>query len=237
MREGMSLQQAGSHDGPDVVPTALGERKGDENAEGRLPQNPEAEARAQEFERTIRAEQKAQFQRLKYESQAIYGLSRGVPGVRSPEKWAEIVEKAGDEIGNGRFIVRCLGAERYLDYDTVAVLVTLRQNLISDLEKATAVDIMMIDAAIIAYYNMLRVQGWIGNLSIVVERELFGQEPLNKYHGHVVGDQLEKQLGRLAEVMLPLQDRASRMMMRSLESLAPRASTRGKRRSKRLRTS
>jgi hypothetical protein len=37
---------------------------------------------------------------------------------------AEVLEKAGDEIGNGCFIVRQLGAERYLDYETVAVLIT-----------------------------------------------------------------------------------------------------------------
>ena len=89
-----------------------------------------------------------------------------------------------------------------------------------------AAEIMMIDAPIIAYYNMLRTQRWIGNLSLVVERDFFGQEPLNAVHGPKVGDKLEKQLGRLAEVMLPLQERAARMMMRSLEALrsAPNAS-------------
>ena len=190
-----------------------------DDAEGRLPRDPEAEARAEEYERQIREEQRAQFQRLKYDSQAIYGLSRGLLGVRSPEKWAEILEKAGDEIGNGRFIVRCLGAERYLDYDTVAVLITLRQNLIADLEHAGAAEIMMIDAAVVAYYNMLRTQGWMGNISLVVERELFGQTPLNEIHGPTVGAALEEQLRRLAEIILPLQERSTRMMLRSLEAL------------------
>jgi hypothetical protein len=49
---------------------------------------------------------------------------------------------------------------------------------------------MMADSAIIAYCNMLRVQGWIGNLCLVVERDLFGQAPLNELHGHTVGKQL-----------------------------------------------
>jgi hypothetical protein len=132
---------------------------------------------------------------------------------------AALLERSGDEIGNGRFIVRCLGAERYLDNETVAVLVTLRQNLIADLQDATASDIMMIDTAIIAYFNLLRVQGWIGNLCLVVERDAFGQEPLNYYHGDTVGNRLEEQLRRLAEVMLPLQERSHRMMIRSLEAL------------------
>jgi hypothetical protein len=117
--------------------------------------------------------------------------------------------------------VRCLGAERYLEPEIVAVLITLRQNLMSERPHLTAADVMKIDAAIIGYYNMLRTQRWIGDLSLVFERELFGQEPLNEIHGARVGEQLEKQLRRLGETMLPLQERAARMMMRSLEALGP----------------
>ncbi len=174
------------------------------------------EARAAAHEARIGKEMDIQFVRLKDESQAIFGLVKGRPGVRSPKKWAELLEKAGDEIGNGRFIVRCLGAERFLDYETVAVLLSFRQNLISNLKSASAANIMMIDTAVISYYNYIRVQGWVGNLSLVFEREHFGQEPLNEIHGPQVGDGLEEQLRRLAEVMMPLQDRAHRMMMRSL---------------------
>jgi hypothetical protein len=75
---------------------------------------------------------------------------------------------------------------------------------------------------VIAYYNMLRAQGWIGNLSLVVERELFGQEPLNAIHGAMVGDALEEKLRRLAEIIVPLQERSTRMMLRSLEALHSR---------------
>ena len=187
------------------------------------PSDPEAEAEAEAFERRVQAEANEQFKRLKDEAQAIYGLTRGRPGVRTQQQWAALLEKAGDELGNGSFIVRCLGAERYLEPEIVAVLVTLRQNLMAELPRVTAADIMMIDAAIISYYNILRTQRWIGNLSLVVERELFGQEPLNEIHGDKAGDRLEEQLRRLAEVLLPLQDRAGRMMMRSLESLGYRS--------------
>ena len=199
-----------------------------DDAEERLPRDPEAEARAEEYQRKVREEQRAQFQKLKYDAQAIYGLSRGPLGVRSPEKWAEILEKAGDEIGNGRFIVRCLGAESYLDYDTVAVLITFRQNLVADLEHAGAAEIMRIDAAVVAYFNMLTTQGWMGNISLVVERELFGQTPLNAIHGPTVGAALEEQLRRLAEIILPLQERSARMMLRSLEALSSRPMRRGR---------
>ena len=79
----------------------------------------------------------------------------------------------------------------------------------------------MIDTAVVSYYNFLRVQGWIGNLSLTFERELFGQNPLSEIHGSAVGNQLRDQLERLSEVILPLQDRAHRMMVRSLAQLRP----------------
>jgi hypothetical protein len=36
----------------------------------------------------------------------------GRPGIRSLADIQKLLAKAGDEIGNGRFVVRCLGAER-----------------------------------------------------------------------------------------------------------------------------
>jgi hypothetical protein len=105
------------------------------------------------------------------------------------------------------FLVRQLGAERYLDSEMVAVLITLRQNLLAELAKPTAADIMIIDSVVVAYYNFLRTQHWIGDLSLVVERELFSQEPLNKIHGPTVGARLSEEIRRLAEVLLPLQER------------------------------
>ncbi len=175
---------------------------------------------AEAFEDRIQEEKTAQFKRLKDNAKAILGQVQGLPGVRSPKAWAEMLEKAGDDIGNGRFIVRQLGAERYLDPETVAVLITLRQNLLSEISKPSTAHIMMVDSAIIGYYNMMRTQGWIGNLSLVVERGLFGQAPLNEVHGPHIGEELEKHLGRLAETMLPLQDRAHKMMARSLAAVS-----------------
>lgn len=167
----------------------------------------------------MRDEQRALFQRVKDEARALFGMVEGRPGVRSLKELQAFLEKAGDEIGNGRFIVRFLGAERYLDVGTVAALITLWQNLIAEIERPTAADIMMIDGAVVAYYNFLRVQGWIGNLSLVFERELFGEAALNEIHGPDLGAKLRDDLERLSEVILPLQDRCHRMMVRSLERL------------------
>lgn len=148
-----------------------------------LPGSLHIEWKAEEHEARIKSDMKGQFQRLNDEAKAVYGLVAGRPGVRSPHQWREMIEEAGDTIGNGRFIVRCLGAERYLDAETVALLITLRQNLTAELEHPSTVDLMMIATAVVAYYNFLRVQGWIGNAALVFEQELLGRAPLNEIHG------------------------------------------------------
>lgn len=183
------------------------------------PISPADDVAAEAHERRVRTEFAQQFARLKDEAQAIYGLTHGRPGVRSPQQWAAMLEKASDEIGNGRFLVRMLGAERYLEPETVAVLITLRQQLLAERKRTTAADVMMVDTAVVAYYNFMRVQGWMGNLALVVERELFGQTPLNEIHGPQTGARLNEELQRLAEVLLPLLDRTQKMVSRSLAHL------------------
>ena len=42
---------------------------------------------------------------------------------------------------------------------------------------------MLADMAVLAYRNLLRIQGWIGSLCLVMERELFGQEPVSEANG------------------------------------------------------
>jgi hypothetical protein len=181
--------------------------------------SPADEAAAEAHERRVRTELNQQFARLKDEAQAIYGLTHGRPGVRTPQQWAEMLEKAGDEIGNGRFLVRMVGAERYLEPETVAVLITLRQQLLAERRRITAADVMMIDTAVVAYYNFMRVQGWIGNLALVVERELFGGSALSDIHGTETGERLREELQRLGEVLLPLLDRTQKMIARGVARL------------------
>ena len=104
----------------------------------------------------------------------------------------------------------------------MATLGHLRKGLMAGIEHPTAADQMMADSALIAYHNMLRVQGWIGSLCLTVERELFGQAPLSEIHGPTVGNQLAEEIARLEDVLMPLVDRCHRMMTRSLTSLEAR---------------
>jgi hypothetical protein len=76
----------------------------------------------------------------------------------------------------------------------------------------------------LAYRNVLRIQGWIGSLCRVAERELFGQEPVSEANGATVGARIEREMHQLDQTLMPLLDRAHRVLVRSLDRLEPRRS-------------
>jgi hypothetical protein len=83
---------------------------------------------------------------------------------------------------------------------------------------------MVIDLAVLAYVNALRVQGWIGDLSLVIEHELFAEESLKvklrqEYGPHFDGFAVEEALRRLREQLLPLFERVNRQLLSNLQAL------------------
>lgn len=83
---------------------------------------------------------------------------------------------------------------------------------------------MLADTAVLAYRNVLRIQGWIGSLCLVAEREMFGQEPVSEANGATVGERIEREIHQLEQSLMPLLDRAHRMLVRSLDRLEARRS-------------
>jgi len=176
---------------------------------------------AEAFECRIQEENNAQFQELRQQAQATFAAVKGSRSLRRPEDWEVMFKKAEVSYQSGQFLLGQLGAERLLEPELMATLAQLRRELLAGIEKPTAADTMSADIAIIAYRNLLRVQGWIGSLCLTVERELFGQAPLNEIHGATVGKELEQQLRRLEEHFLLL-ERCQRMVAKSVAHLEVR---------------
>ena len=147
---------------------------------------------------------------------------KGRRGVRTEEQWQEIFQRAAKDYGNGRFLISQLGAESFLEPQLMATLTQLRSGLLDGVDQPSAGDLMMADSAVIAYRNMIRMQGWICSLSLTFERELFGEAPLHEIHGAEVGKELAAQIARLEEVLMPLLERCHRMMMKSIKHLDAR---------------
>jgi hypothetical protein len=82
----------------------------------------------------------------------------------------------------------------------------------------------VIDLAVMAYANALRVQGWIGDLALVIEHELFAEESLKiklrqQYGPQFDGFAVEEQLQRLREQLFPLCERVNQQLLRNLQAL------------------
>ncbi len=172
-----------------------------------------------EFEKQVQTELNVQFMELKDQARSLLSAVKGRRGVKTQEDWDEVLCKARTNNDSGRFIIERLGAERFIEPELMATLSLLRTDLLADIERPTAADRMMADTAVLAYYNLLRVQGWVGNLALAVERQLFGQESLTSIHGQYAAERLENDIRRLEDRMMPLIDRAHRMMVRSLREL------------------
>ena len=186
-----------------------------------VQRNPDPDPETEAYASRREAELNAQHQELRDQARATLAAVKGHGRVQSEQDWQRICSQAKINYESGRFLIEKLGAHRYLEPELMATLAQLRRDLLTGIQNPTAADTMMADTAVIAYRNMLRVQGWIDNLCLVVERELFGQEPLNQYHGHTVGKKLTEEIRRLEEDM-PLLERSHRMMAKSFAHLEAR---------------
>src|SRR5262245_51435337 len=86
---------------------------------------------------------------------------------------------------------------------------------------------MFVDVVVMAYANALRVPGWLGDLSLVTEQELFGEDTLKvklrqHYGPQFDGFAVEEALRRLREQLLPLCERANRQLLQNLQALQRR---------------
>ena len=138
--------------------------------------------------------------------------------------WRQACEEARQSYYSGRFLIERLGVERFLDPPLMAILWQLRQALVEEYRAETPTSTMLIDLAVMTYHNALRVQGWLGDLALLIEHEFFGQEGptatlRQKWGSHVEGLVVEDRLQRLAEQLLPLFERANRQLIRNLQAL------------------
>ncbi|MGB9143820.1 MAG: hypothetical protein WCB71_16655 [Aestuariivirga sp.] len=183
------------------------------------PSGNDLELSAQQHERRVQQELNEQHRILVKQAKGIFAAIKGRRGASNEEYWQQVFSQAKVDYETGKFLIERLGADRQLDLELVATLTQLRQQLILGIESPTTADHMLADSAILAYRNLLRVQGWIGSTAFVVQRELFGQEPLESTHGYGEAMVIEKRVEQLEQALMPLLDRAQRMMIRALDRL------------------
>jgi hypothetical protein len=172
-----------------------------------------------------RAEDHRRYTQLLWDARAVMRAMDGWVGIERHTEagWREACEEARQRYYSGRFLIERLGAERFLDPPLMAILWQLRQTLVEEYTAYSPTATMLIDLAVMTYYNALRVQGWMGDLALQIEHECFGQEgptaKLRNTWGVAEGLAVENTLRRLAEQLLPLFERANRQLIRNLQAL------------------
>jgi hypothetical protein len=183
----------------------------------RTPEEIEAALSAAKAERDRRVAQ------LRHDARAVYSAMEGWQQIGSQDDWVQACQQAYESHGSGRFLIEQLGAERYLEPQLMAVLLGLRRGLVGS-DGGSAAEAMLADVAVLSYYNTLRIQQWIGDLAVSIEHEFFAQDsPTARFeaqYGRGTDLVVEERLERLAEELLPLQERANRMLVRNLKALA-----------------
>jgi hypothetical protein len=164
------------------------------------------------------------YHQLRKSARTVVRAMQGWGCIQSPEEWQAACADARKRYQSGRFLLERLGAERFLDPQLMATLWQLRQGLMAEYGAESPAMTMVIDLAVMTYANALRVQGWIGDLALVIEQELFGEDALKlklrqRYGTQIEGFAVEEQLQRLKEELLPLFERANRQLLSNIQGL------------------
>ena len=173
-----------------------------------------------------RAEDQRRYTHLLWDARAVMRAMDGWVGIdrHTEAGWRQACEEAHQRYHSGRFLIERLGAERFLEPHLMAILWQLRQTLVDEYAAHSPTATMLIDLAVMSYYNALRVQAWIGDLALHIEHEFFCQEGptaklQQKWGYQVEGLVVEESLQRLAEQLMPLFERANRQLIRNLQAL------------------
>jgi len=133
----------------------------------------DADAREAKLRAGLEKEQRLG-ERLRRNARANYRAMEGSLGVRSEEDWTKVVEQSRQQYESGAFLLDRMGGERFLDPQLVATLMGLRQKFMVEWNITTAAETMLLDLAMLHYYHVLRVQGWIGDFALHLEQLFFG---------------------------------------------------------------
>ncbi len=175
--------------------------------------------------REWREDRDRRFREIRHDARAVFKTVGRWGGLRDEAEWHAICEKARTDYASGRFLIEQLGAEQYIYPELMATIWKLRQGLLDQFDTAGPAEEMLVDLAILGYYNTLRIQGWIGNSATLIEAELFGQEsPTAKFkerygYGAASGLKVEEMVQGLVQTLFPLLDRCNRMFIRNLRAI------------------
>jgi hypothetical protein len=143
-----------------------------------------------------------------------------------PKSFSDVVSKSLDNYRSGTALMDHLGAMRLLDPATTGMLLAIRRGLIEETGATTIGEMVLIDMALTAFANAMRIQSMIGNTCLLIEAEMFGQPSLRakwkQIHGgaaDIRGLSVDEHVARLREQLMPLIERFHNLGRDSIEAI------------------
>jgi hypothetical protein len=166
------------------------------------------------------------YQGLLQDAQACARAMSLSPQLDAPETWEKTVAKSLEDYRSGRALMDQLGADRLLDAPTAGTLLAIRRGLIEETGAETASEMALIDLAVIAHANAMRIQTMIGNSALIIESELFAQQSMRakwkSTHGGryetIQGLAVEDHLRVLRDRLMPLVEKFHRLAREHIEA-------------------
>jgi len=163
---------------------------------------------------------------LSEDAAAVARGARDESFLRTDEDYKRLAERTRRNHRRGSFLIDRLGAAGLVDPSLTVVLVDLRRDLLATYGTSAAAT-MLIDQAVVAYQNFLRITGWTGNTALMVEAEFFGRDKPNAQFRDRYGNEassirgltVEEHISRLGEELLPLAERFGRAMRETVANL------------------
>ncbi|MCH8297984.1 MAG: hypothetical protein IH873_07950 [Chloroflexi bacterium] len=154
-------------------------------------------------------------------------LKRSYPelsALRIQEDWERATELLQEDYRSGQFLLDTLGADRYVETRISMTILLIRKTMIEDMQIESAAEFMLMDSALMANYNTIKMQRMFGDLVTQVERELFHDESMSinlKESGNleVANFKVEAMLNRASDTLMNLIDRANKMMIRNIKAI------------------
>jgi hypothetical protein len=160
------------------------------------------------------------------DAQACARAMQSSPGLDNPAEWQDIASRSLDEYRSGRALMDHLGAARLLDPAITGMLLAIRRALIEENNATSMIEYVLIDMAVVALANGMRLQSIIGNTALLIEGEMFGQPALRAkwkraYDGQseIKGLAIEEHVAKLRDSIMPLVERFHRMGQQSIDAL------------------
>ena len=125
---------------------------------------------------------------------------------------------------SGRFLIENLGAERYVEFRVAATISEIRKKMIKDMQIESAAEVMLMDSALMAYFNSLKLQRMFGDLTVKIERDMFHDKSMSVTWtsgetSEVAEFKVEKMLNRASDKLMALIERTNMTLIRNIKAL------------------